>query len=211
MRGLAERLGFAIELSPTGIATAPLLEPGKPLTPEEFELLPDSKKAEVRTNGQELARHADEVLLSVRHVERGAHAQLQALDREAVRFAVGHLLDALRTKYADTQAVLDHLNCIQADLVAHLDDFRASEADSSQGPAQVAAGRQVQSHAHRSRPWARHETGAQVGVCGPEASGSNWATDCPTSIGCTGHGRPLRSSPYRSGQVPVATRSGSAV
>jgi len=96
MRGLAERLGFAIELSPTDDATAPLLEPGKPLTPEEFELLPDSKKAEIRTNGQELARHADEVLLSVRYVERDARAS-RALDREAVGFAVGHLLDALRT------------------------------------------------------------------------------------------------------------------
>jgi lon-related putative ATP-dependent protease len=129
VRALAQRVGFAIEFTPMGAATVPLLEPGKPLTPEAFELLPDVKKAEIRANGQALARQTEEVLLVVRRVERDAHERLRALDREAVSFAVGHLLDAFRAKYADMQPVIEHLDHIQADLVAHLDEFRATQPD----------------------------------------------------------------------------------
>jgi hypothetical protein len=44
VRALAAQLGFAVEFTPMGVATVPLLEPGKPLTPEAFELLPDPKR-----------------------------------------------------------------------------------------------------------------------------------------------------------------------
>jgi predicted ATP-dependent protease len=47
-----------------------------------------------------------------------------------VSFAVGHLLDALRARYAQVEPVIEHLDQIQADLVVHLDEFRASEPES---------------------------------------------------------------------------------
>ena len=65
----------------------------------------------------------------VRRIEREAHEQVHALDREAVSFAVGHLLDALRTKYAQVHAVIEHLDGVQADLVAHLEEFRGTEPE----------------------------------------------------------------------------------
>ena len=110
-----------------GVASIPMLEPGKPLSPEAFELLPDEKKAEVRANGQEVSRHADEMLGVVRRLEREAREQLALLDREAMGFAVGHLLDGMRTKYADLPEVLGQLDAIQSDLVAHVDEFRAPD------------------------------------------------------------------------------------
>jgi predicted ATP-dependent protease len=130
VRALAAQLGFAVEFTPMGVATVPLLEPGKPLTPEAFELLPDPKKADIRARGQELARRTEEVLHVVRRLEREAHDQVHALDREVVSFAVGHLLDALRTKYAEFHAVSEHLDSVQADLVANLEEFRATEPES---------------------------------------------------------------------------------
>jgi AAA domain len=47
-----------------------------------------------------------------------------------VSFAVGHLLDALRTKYAEFHAAIEHLDSVQADLVANLEEFRATEPES---------------------------------------------------------------------------------
>jgi predicted ATP-dependent protease len=134
-RKQARQLGFDLQMSQMGIATIPLLEPGKPLTPEAFELLPDTKKAEIRANSQAVSSVAEEMLVVVRRIERESHEQLQALDREAMGFAVGHLLDSLRSKYGDMQTIIQHLDNIQSDLMAHVDEFRASEPESAEAAA----------------------------------------------------------------------------
>jgi predicted ATP-dependent protease len=139
VRAKADQLGFAVEFSPMGIHTMPLLEPGKPLTPEAFELLTEEKQVEIRGHAQELARRTEEILLSVRRVEREAHERLHALDREVVSFAVGHLFDALRASYARVEQVIEHLNRIQADLVSHLDEFRGGESDAGAAPLGVSS------------------------------------------------------------------------
>ena len=133
IRATAERLGFAVEFTPMGAATVPLLEPGKPLSPEAFELLPDEKKGEIRVNGQELRHLIEQALMSVHRLERDAHEQLHNVDREAMGYAVGHLLAALQRKYAGTPAVVQHLESLQADLVERVDEFHSSESDSGQG------------------------------------------------------------------------------
>jgi predicted ATP-dependent protease len=134
VRALAERLGFAVEFTPTGVATVPLLEPGRPMTEDAFRLLPDEKQAELRAKMQQITRQTEEVLLTVRGVQRESHERLHALDREVVSFAVGHLLDALRTKYLDAPPVIQHLDALQSDLVAHLDEFRSTEAEREDQP-----------------------------------------------------------------------------
>jgi predicted ATP-dependent protease len=129
VRTLADRLGFAVEITETGVVTVPILEPGKPLTEEGFRLLPDEQQAELRVKMQEITRKTEEVLLGVRRLQRESHERLHALDREVVSFAVGHLLDALRTKYSDVPQIIQHLDALQADLVAHLDEFRSTETE----------------------------------------------------------------------------------
>jgi predicted ATP-dependent protease len=129
VRTLADRLGFTVELTETGVVTVPLLEPGKPLTEEGFRLLPDEQQVELRAKMLEITRKTDEMLLGVRRLQRESHERLHALDREVVGFAVGHLLDALRTKYWDVRPIIEHLDALQADLVAHLDEFRSTETE----------------------------------------------------------------------------------
>jgi predicted ATP-dependent protease len=133
IRSIAERLGFAVEFTPIGAATVPLLEPGKPLSPEAFELLPDEKKAEIRLKGQELRHTIEQALMGVHRIEREAHEQLHKLDGEAMGYAVGHLLTALQRKYAADPGVVQHLEAIQADLVGRVDEFRPSDSDQAQG------------------------------------------------------------------------------
>jgi predicted ATP-dependent protease len=126
LRALAEQLGFSLEFTPSGIVSTPLLAPGRPVSPEAFELLPPEKQAELRAKSQQLERKVSEVMLGVHHLEREAHEQFYRLEREAVGFAVGHWFDGLRTKYVDQPRVVDHLNRVQADLLDHLAEFRGT-------------------------------------------------------------------------------------
>jgi predicted ATP-dependent protease len=134
VRSLADRLGFTVELTDTDVVTVPLLEPGKPLTEEAFRLLPDEQQAEIRAKMHEITRKTEEVLLGVRRLQRDSHERLHELDREVVGFAVGHLLDALRAKYSDVAQVIQHLDALQADLVAHPDEFRSTDAEREDVP-----------------------------------------------------------------------------
>ncbi|HEY1296806.1 MAG TPA: AAA family ATPase [Chloroflexota bacterium] len=129
IRAAGEQLGFAVEFTPMGAATVPLLEPGKPMSPEAFELLPDQKKAEIRAKNQELRHAIEEALMSVHRLEREAQERLHKLDHEVMGYAVGHLLAALQSKYAEIPAVVQHLESIQADLVSRVDEFHSSESE----------------------------------------------------------------------------------
>jgi hypothetical protein len=127
LRAAAAGLGFAIELVPNGIVSLPLLGPGKPMSEEAFELLPEARKAEIRINGEQLQERVDAVLVAVRRLEREARERQETLDREAVLFAVGHELDALRARFGAQPRIGAHLDAIRTDLVEHLDEFRMGD------------------------------------------------------------------------------------
>jgi len=122
----AAGLRFGIEVTPMGIASGPL-EDGKPLSREAFEALADERKADIAARADRVKEKVDATLPNIRTAEREAHAALHAIDREVALFAVGHLLDELRSSYAALRAVLAHLDAVQEDLIDHLDDYRTSE------------------------------------------------------------------------------------
>ncbi len=127
LHALAEQLGLIIQFTPAGIMSMPALAPGRPLSPEAFELLPEDRKAELRSGTQQLQRRIDETMVEARRIEREGQRQIQELEREAALFAVGHLLDELRAGWKDQDAVVRHLDFIRDDLVEHLDEFRGVE------------------------------------------------------------------------------------
>lgn len=127
LQDLAGDAGFALQETPVGIATIPLLGPGQPMSPEAFALLPDERQAALRAQGQGLQGAVGDYLLAVRRLEREAQEQIRALDREVVNFAIGHRLDALRSSYGGQAAIVGHLDAIQADLLDNLDDLRQPE------------------------------------------------------------------------------------
>lgn len=133
LAALAEELGFAIELGPLGIMSTPLVD-GKPLTPEGFELQPDTRKQEIATGAATLKSKIDAAVAALRTLDREGHQALHAVDREIALFAVGHLLEALRAKYAAYAPIVSHLDAVQNDIVEHLYEFRSVDEPQSDGP-----------------------------------------------------------------------------
>ncbi len=129
---MAEQLGFSIEMGPMGIMSTPLVD-GKPLTPEAFELLTDERKHEIATGASALKSKIDGTVAQLRALDREGHQALHAVDREVALFAVGHLIEALRTKYVAYPAIVKHLDAVQNDIVDHLYEFRSVEEPQSDG------------------------------------------------------------------------------
>lgn len=122
----AEEMDLAIEMTQIGIVTVPVVR-GKPLSREDFERLPDDVKKEIQGRSDRLQDMIQQVLAKSRKMEKEAQQKIDDLDKEVALFAVGHMLDDLRSKYKDYEEVVEFLNQVQGDVLEHLDDFKASE------------------------------------------------------------------------------------
>lgn len=133
----AKSQGFAIELTPAGILTVPLVD-DHPLSTEEYEKLPQQTKEELERRGNELRERLEQALHEGRQQEKDATERLRELEREVALFAVGHLFDELRDRYRDYPDVQEYLRQLQDDIPEHLDDFRAGPQQPEGLPAALA-------------------------------------------------------------------------
>ena len=123
----AEQMGFAIEMTQIGIATIPLDQHAKPMSREDFERLPAAQKSKLEEGSRKLQEAIQQVLAKARKLEKDVAESISKLDREVGLFAIGHLLDELREKYADYPEVVTLLQQVQENMMDNLDDFKVAE------------------------------------------------------------------------------------
>ncbi|MBI2843654.1 MAG: AAA family ATPase [Armatimonadetes bacterium] len=128
----ASQLGFSIEMTPIGIVTVPTRD-NKPLSREEFDSLSEKEKEDIKQKSNYLEQVVNQTLTKIRQLEKEAQDRLRELDREIALFAVGHLLEDLRSKYKACEVeqqckdMLDYLQKVQDDIVENVEDFRQAE------------------------------------------------------------------------------------
>lgn len=132
-KAFAAQRGYAVEATPLGIATVPVVD-GEPLTKERFDELPERVKAKVARARGEIEEHAAAHLRAVHQVEKEAAGRMKELEREAASFAVGSLLHDLQDRYASEPEVLAYLDEVETDLLAHVADFHEGDEEQQQLP-----------------------------------------------------------------------------
>lgn len=130
----ARQRGFTINTTPMGIATVPIKEDGQPMSRDEFNQLPEDKRKELQSRGEELQSLISQAMLQTRRLEKEAQAQLLELDKAVALFAVTPLLDELRQEYIDIPKAIEYLEQVQDDIIEHLDMFRATEQEAGPFP-----------------------------------------------------------------------------
>jgi predicted ATP-dependent protease len=124
LREQAQAGGIAVELTPAGVATAPL-RGGKPMTPAEFGQLPESVRARYQTALGELGPRIQTFLTRTRELQREVRERLRALEREVALFAVGHLIDELKERYAESAMLVNWLDAVAEDVTENRSQFRS--------------------------------------------------------------------------------------
>nr|HID14986.1 ATP-binding protein [Anaerolineae bacterium] len=122
----AQERGIALIRTPVGLAFAPLRE-GEVISPDEFQKLPEEERKRVEADISKLQEQLQTTIYQVRQWEREAREKVRELDRQVAMFAVGHLIDELREKYAELPDVVDYLNAVQQDVIENVDEFRKPE------------------------------------------------------------------------------------
>jgi len=120
----ANEKGIALLRTPTGIALAPTRK-GEIVSPREFEQLPESEHERIQTAISELQEKLQAVLRQMPRIEQEGREKLRDLNHEVAIFAVGHLIDALRKKYADLPDIVGFLNDVEKDITESVDEFLA--------------------------------------------------------------------------------------
>ncbi len=123
LKTYAREHGYALETTPVGIVTAPVLD-GEPLTRERFEQLPEADRERIVKAKGEIEARTSAYARAVHQLGKEAQERIQELEREVALYTVGPLFGELNERYAGLDEVLAYLRDVSEDLLAHLDDFK---------------------------------------------------------------------------------------
>ncbi len=120
----ANQEGIAVIGTPTGFVLAPARN-NEVLSPEEFEKLPESERQKIQSSISKLQEKLHSTLHQMPRYEQEGREKIRELNSEVAIFAVGHLIDELRKKYADLSQVVNFLNKAQTDIIENVNEFLA--------------------------------------------------------------------------------------
>ncbi len=114
--------GVAIVKTPSGVGMAPLRD-GEVMEPEEFQKLPAHEQERFKSEVAAVQRELQDAVGSLPREARRQRGEMRRLDRLVTASATSHLIDELRSRWADVPAVLEHLAEVQKDVVDNAEDF----------------------------------------------------------------------------------------
>ncbi|MBI2171302.1 MAG: AAA family ATPase [Chloroflexi bacterium] len=127
----AQRQGFTVQPSPTGILTTPIIN-GQPISREVYNALSEEVKAALRVKSEALQEFINKRLIELRRVEREVFRLRAQVDRDLVRSVTAPAFMELKEKYKDIPAVLAHMDDVREDIAEHVDEFRVHEEQRQQ-------------------------------------------------------------------------------
>lgn len=110
--------------TPNGFSFAPAKD-GEVMNPEDYEKLPVEERERIEQATGLLQEQLEHVILQARQWRRERMERVRKLNEEAVLFAVGHLIDGMRSDYADYPLVCNYLNEVQKNVIESMDEFRS--------------------------------------------------------------------------------------
>jgi lon-related putative ATP-dependent protease len=109
--------------TPNGFSFAPA-KGDEVMSPDDFDKLSDEEKARIEQHIASLQEKLEKVIHQVHQWRRERIERVRKLNEEVVLFAVGHLIDDLRSAYAEYPAVCSYLNEVQQNVIESMDEFR---------------------------------------------------------------------------------------
>src|SRR5215472_6088929 len=122
LRRDGQEKGIALVRTPAGLVFAPT-QRGEVVSPEDFQKLPEAERQRVETEVMALQQRLQVIMRQAPQWEREGREKTKALNHEVAIFAVGHLIEELRKRYAAMPQVVEHLNAMQQDVIDSVEMF----------------------------------------------------------------------------------------
>lgn len=119
----AEQMGFKLLQTPQGMAAVPIGEEKASALEKKTEL-GEKERQEIDAKQEELQGEMRETLRQVEELQKQGKEHMRELDQRVVGFAVDHLINDLKEKYTDYEAVVKFLSEIRAFLLKNVQAFK---------------------------------------------------------------------------------------
>lgn len=129
----------AVVETDTGVAVAPI-DQGVTLDVETFHALPQQRQDELKGQIDRVGTELQSLLHTFHDWANEHHQQVTELDYEMAAAAARHVLDGVRSGYANLPAVLEHLSHMERDVAESADQFLEDGGDGPESMLQLALG-----------------------------------------------------------------------
>jgi lon-related putative ATP-dependent protease len=100
---------------------------GKPLTPEEFNVLPDAVKSKFEENLRSIQTEIEATALEIDRISQSLHADVEKLMDAFALSAVKKRLDPIRKEFKDNEAIVEYLYAAQEHIAENFNLFIPSD------------------------------------------------------------------------------------
>ena len=122
--------GVALLRTPAGFSFAPVKD-GEVVGADEFAKLPEAEQQRIKGAIEALQTKLERLIRDTMRWRKERLERVQGLNREMTLYAVGHLVDELKQRYADQPRVVEYLDAVQRDVIENADDFRKLDEEPS--------------------------------------------------------------------------------
>ena len=161
----ARQENIALMRTPNGFAFAPIRD-GDVISPEDMEALTKEERERIRELIEGFQDELQDILRKVPERQREARDRIRDLNREMAQLAVNDLIDNLRDKYQNLDAVLDFLDAVREDIIENVEMIVSYATDGGKGMQalqQQGSSQQDFSNAFGgSGPWRRYHVNVMV-------------------------------------------------
>ncbi len=126
----AAKFNLQIIKSEQEIETVPVID-GTPLTPEDYNKLPNDKKAAIEANVRRIQEQIEMASVEVDKLNQALHTDVEKLMDKVTFSVVRGRLEKIRSEFKDSPSILNHLDEIEQDIVENVQYFMPSEEDNS--------------------------------------------------------------------------------
>ncbi|MBE0622705.1 MAG: AAA family ATPase [Burkholderiales bacterium] len=122
--------GVALLRTPAGFSFAPVKD-GEVMGADEFGKLPEADQERVKAAIEALQTKLERLIRDTMRWRKERLERIRELNREMTLYAVGHLVDELKQRYASWPRVVEYLDAVQHDVIENADDFRKPDEEPS--------------------------------------------------------------------------------
>lgn len=126
----AEKQQIVLLRTPGGFAFAPTRNQ-EVIPPDGYAKLPPEEKEKIATAIAGLQERLEKILSQLPQLWKERSERVKELNRETTLSVVQHVMDELRTRFADLPGIGKYLEMVQQDMVENADDFRKQEETAS--------------------------------------------------------------------------------
>ncbi len=142
LQSFAARKNLQIEQTEDDFQAIPVVD-GQPLTPEEFNVLPDTVKSKFEENLRSIQAEIEATALEIDRISQSLHADIEKLMDAFALSAIKKRLDPIRKEFKDNEAVVEYLYAAQEHIVENFNLFIPS--DKTEQPSERQAARSAES------------------------------------------------------------------